>query len=726
MRPDEDDRAIDYAALVQASGNQRSLHLMVDGLQCAACVWLIESVLAKTPGVTWARVNMSTRRLVIRWRAGEADPDDLVRRVSALGYRLTAYDPSQLAAVTSTEERWLLRSLAVAGFAAGNIMLLSIAVWSGTDMGAATRSLMHWVSALIALPAVVYAGRPFFGPAIAALRHGRLNMDVPISLAVVLATATSLWETVAGGHHVYFDSATALLFFLLIGRYLDSRARGRARSAAEHLIALTRQSITVLRPDGSQERMASERIDPGMSALVACGERIGADGRIVDGSGDVDTSLINGESLPTTVRPGDMVFAGMVNLGAPLRVTVTASDQDTLLAEIVRTMEAAEQRQAGYVRLADRVARLYAPGVHLLALATFAGWIALGHADWQSALLIAVAVLVITCPCALALAIPAVQVMASARLLRQGVLLKSATALEHLAAIDTVAFDKTGTLTEGRLELIDPDRYAQADLRLAASMALASRHPLSRALVRAVPVAAVAHGIREWPGRGLSMETPNGEIRLGNRAFCEVNDVASRGGPEVWLRKPGAPPVRFAFADRLRRDAVSVIDDLQQRELSILLLSGDRRAAVERIARRLDIGRWMADCDPVDKVDVIETRRRNGHHVLMVGDGLNDAPSLAAADVSMSPSSAADISQTAADIVFQGIRLRPVVDTIDIARRAHRLVRQNLAFAFCYNAVTIPLAVAGQVTPLVAAIAMSSSSLIVIGNAFRLRRRGGQ
>jgi Cu2+-exporting ATPase len=722
LKPDEDAPAIDYAAHATGDGGERTLNLMVEGLHCAACVWLIESVLAKAPGVTWARVNMTTRRLVLKWRSGAADANDLVGRVAALGYRLVPYDPARLGAATSAAEKRLLRALAVAGFAAGNIMLLSVAVWAGTDMSPATRDLMHWISALIAVPAVGYAGMPFFHSAAAAVRAGRVNMDVPIALAVLLATGMSLWETVQGGVHVYFDSAAALLFFLLIGRYLDSRARGRARSAAEHLLALSGRPVTVVAGDGRTRTITPDQAVPGMTVLVAAGERIGVDGRIVDGASDLDTGLIDGESVPRAVAPGDPVHAGMVNLSAPLRLTVTAAGEATLLAEIVRMMEAAEQGRAGYVHLADRVARFYAPVVHLLALATFLGWVAIGDAPWQTALLYAVAVLVITCPCALALAVPAVQVIACGRLLRRGVLLKTATALERLARVDRVVFDKTGTLTEGRLDPVGLDRVAAADRRLAASMALASRHPLARALVRATPLAAVAQGVREVPGSGLALATPAGEIRLGNRAFCGIADGPRPGGPEFWLRKPGSAALRFAFADRLRRDAAATLGRLRDRNVAVTILSGDRAEVVAPLARDLGVDDWAAACDPADKVRRIEAMRKGGDTVLMVGDGLNDAPALAAADVSMSPGTAADISQVAADAVFQGDRLEPVLETLDVARRAARLVRQNLAFAFAYNAVTVPLAVAGLATPLVAAIAMSASSLIVVGNALRLAR----
>ena len=716
LRPDEDAAPVDHAGWVRTGGDGiHSLHLMVEGLHCAACVWLIEKVLGREPDVVSARLNMTTRRLVVRWRGEAARAGGLAAAVTALGYGLLPFDPALVASADEKGNRELLRAMAVAGFAAGNVMLLSVSVWAGhfQGMGPATRDLLHWVSALIALPAIAYAGVPFYRSALTALRAGRANMDVPISLAVILAAGMSLFETLNGGPHAYFDSAVTLLFFLLVGRYLDRRARGRARSAAERLLAMNATAITVVDRSGQRRTLAPAEVRQGMTVLVAVGERVAVDGRVVDGTGDLDNSLVTGETVPVVVGPGCRVFAGTLNLTGPLRVTVTAVGEDTLLGEIVRLMEAAEQGRAKYVALADRVARLYAPVVHGLALVTFLGWLAAGAA-WQQALLTAVAVLIITCPCALALAVPVVQVIASGRLLRRGILIKSGTALERLASVERVVFDKTGTLTLGRPELTG--KYADTDLRLAASLAAASKHPLARALAAAAP----APGVREVPGRGLSLDTPEGEVRLGSRAWCGIADDGSDSGPEMWLTGPGRDPLCFAFTDRLRTDAAAVVETLRHMGMEVSILSGDRAATVSAVAERVGISHWRAGCSPEEKCAELAAA---GGKVLMVGDGLNDAPALAAAHASLSPATAIDVSQTAADVVFQGDLLAPVVEAIAVARRADSLVRQNFALAFLYNGVTIPLAVLEVVTPLLAAVAMSASSLVVIGNALRLGRR---
>lgn len=724
LRPDGLEAPRNYSAYVShEDGGRTTLHLMVGGLHCAACVWLIENVLTRSPGVISARLNMTTRRLAVTWRSDEADADVLVARITALGYRLAPYDPALLEQETAERQNVLLRAMAVAGFAAGNVMLLSVSVWSasGDDMGPSTRSLLHWLSALIALPTTAYAGQHFFRSAINILRRGRMNMDVPISLALILTAGMSLFETTRGGEHVYFDSVLTLLFFLLVGRYLDQRARGRARAVGEHLLSLSAAAATVIDDDGKTTIMPPAQVRPGMIVLAALGERIAIDGTVIDGESEIDRSLISGETLPCPVGPGDAVEAGALNISGPLRIEVTASGEDTLLAGIVRLMENAEQSKSRYVTLADRVARLYAPVVHLLALMTFAGWMLFTDADWQQALLHAVAVLIITCPCALALAVPTVQVVASGRLFKRGILLKSGSALERLAAADKVVFDKTGTLTLGLPELLAPKDNTEA-LDLAASMAANSKHPLSRALIRATGPLKAAENVTETPGQGLSLRGPEGEIRLGRREWCGAKLITETGLPELWLARPEIEPYRFQFADTLRPDAADVVTDLKKRGLDPELLSGDRESVVADVARACAVNQWRSQALPADKVARLEELKSAGRKPLMVGDGLNDAPALAAATVSISPSSAADISQNVADIIFQGDNLHPIAEALSTARRAGALVKQNIGFSFLYNGVTIPLAIAGHVSPLMAAIAMSSSSLVVIVNALRLAR----
>ncbi len=713
----------------EAPGGRARLDLVVQDMHCAGCLRKVERGLHELPGVEYARANLSTKRVAVRWDPAKLGAGAIVARLAETGFAAVPFDSRLASALDDNEMKSLLRAMGVAGFAAANVMLVSVSVWSGlvTDMDETTRAFFHWVSALIALPAVAYAGQPFFRSALKALKSRTMNMDVPIALAVILATAMSLVQTIVNARHVYFDASVTLLFFLLIGRYLDMQARARACSAAQNLLGLRATAATVIGADGMQRSVAVENVEPGMRLAIAAGARIPADGEILTGISDVDTSLVTGESLPEPVKPGMAVYAGTLNIGAPLTMRVTKRDDDSLLAEIVRLMESAEQGRARYVRIADRAARIYSPAVHVMAFSTMILWFALG-AHWETALTHAIAVLIITCPCALGLAVPVVQVVATGRLIGQGVFVKSADALERLAQADTIVFDKTGTLTLGRPQLVNGAEIAPGDFAHAVALARLSRHPLARALAEADTAIATpkATDATEVPGMGLEARFESGTVRLGNADFAGVRDRTDKtqhAGPELWLRRASGETICLRFADTMRPDARETIAALRQKGFAVELLSGDREPAVRAAAEALGIPEWRAAARPAEKIARLEELTREGRKVLMVGDGLNDAPALRAAYVSISPADAADVSQTAADFIFQGARLAPLVETVDVAMKSRRLVFQNFGLALAYNAVAVPLAVAGFVTPLIAAIAMSSSSITVIANAMRLSRR---
>lgn len=708
-----------------AGADLSRMDLIVPDIHCAGCIARIERTLSEIPGVTSARVNLGSKRLAVEWQDGTTDADTLTAQVRGLGYTVQPFDKGQLANDANEEHgKILLRSIAVAGFAAGNIMLLSVSVWSGAE--AATKDLFHWISALIAIPAVAYAGRPFFFSALRALSAKSLNMDVPISLAVLLATGMSVVETFIRGPNAYFDAAVTLLLFLLIGRYLDHMTRTRAHSVAGNLLALNATGATVVEEDGSHRLVALEAVKPGMKIAVAAGEKVPVDGTILTGMSDFDLSLVTGESVPASLTAGADVHAGTVNISGPVVICVTAVGDDTLLSEIVRLMEDAEQGRAKYMRIADRAARIYAPAVHLAALLTFIGWMIWSGGDWHLSLLTAIAVLIITCPCALGLAVPAVQVVANARLLKAGILVKDGTGLERLGEIDHVVFDKTGTLTFGEPRLVStPDKGL---LGIAAGLGNGSAHPLSKAVVEVAKQEGFALAnvtdIREHPGLGLEGTFKDDKVRLGNAAWCGARAATHQQDRyiDLWLKVGDGQPVSFEFDDQLRPDARAVVQDFESRGIQVELLSGDRGPIAARIAKEAGIEHVHSGRKPADKVAHIEALAREGHKVLMVGDGLNDAPALAAAHVSMSPGSAVDISRNTASFIFLRSSLLPVMEAYDTARRADRLVRQNFSLAILYNMIAVPIAVAGFATPLVAAIAMSSSSLVVTLNALRLGR----
>jgi Cu2+-exporting ATPase len=709
----------------EADGSH-SVNLLVDGMHCPSCVAIIENALKKQDAVIAARLNLSTKRLRVTWNGGIELGDGWMNLINSMGYKAVPFDPETAETDQKKEEKFLLRCLGVAGFASGNLMLFSVPLWSSdtVEMGEATRTMFHWIQAAIAMPAIVYCGLPFYRSAWRALKEYRTNMDVPISVAVILATLMSIFETITFGRHSYFDSAVMLLFFLLIGRYLDARARGRARSAAHDLLQMMTGFATQIRQDGSHEIIPLSEIQEGMTLLVAAGEKIGADGRIIAGNSEIDTSLITGETMPQKVGVGAKVFAGTMNISAPITMRVTKPSERSLLSEIIKLMETAEQSQAKYVTVADKISGWYTPVVHLLAAATFIGWFFWGGVAWQVALLYSATVLIITCPCALGLAVPVVQVLASGKLMRRGILIKSGSALERLAEITHTVFDKTGTLTVGRPALQNAEYKIQdSDLQLAASLAAHSKHPLSQAIVRAYTGTLLPIAAKEIAGCGIEAEG----VRLGKRIWAvkELDSQLHEGDSslELWLHQPNRQPVRFTFADELRSDAKTVISALQSAHIQTELLSGDRAEVVVKVASEVGISNAFAALSPLDKCERLEQLKTSGAHVLMVGDGLNDAPSLASAYVSMSPASAMDITQNAADIVFQGDKLAPVITAWQVARFSKKLVRENFVLAIIYNIIAIPLAVAGMVTPLIAAIAMSSSSLLVIANAMRLNWR---
>jgi len=701
----------------------KTLNLFVDGIHCAGCVNKIERNLQRIDGLETGRVNFSTNRLLLRWRGQGFDLKGALAGIEQLGFRLIPV-PAKLSEAKKQHNKSLLIAMAVAGFAAMNIMLLSFAVWSGqfSDMGAGTRTLFHWITALIALPTIAFSGRPFFTSALAALKARTLNMDVPISLAVLLASGMSLYETILGGQHAYFDAAVMLVFFLLVGRYLDGLARASARSVAEQFLALQTQVAQVIGGDGKISVMAIEDVRPGMTVLVRPGEKVPVDGILSAGASDIDTSLITGENVPRAVAPGDKLFAGMINLTGVLHLKVGAVGEGTLLSEITRLMEAAEQQKSKYVRWADRAAGIYAPVVHILGLLTFLGWWLAGGIAWQGALTIAISVLIITCPCALGIAVPAVHVVAIGRLLKQGIIIKSGDALERLSQLRTIVFDKTGTVTTGRPALVNADQLKPGDLLMAGTLAAASNHPLARALHALTPDAKAPSDVREAPGQGLEAHIRGQAVRLGSRAWCGIEGSGDdTGASEMWLKAGKNAPLRFVFEDSLKSDAAEVTRALQSEGYQVHLLSGDRPGAVARAAQQLGIPSWHAARTPKQKIEILTALKEAGA-VLMVGDGLNDSPALALADVSMSPTSAVDISQNAADIVFQGEELKPVAGALAVAHKAHRLVMQNFSLAVLYNIIAIPIAVAGYATPLVAAVAMSSSSILVTLNALRAGR----
>jgi len=707
------------------SGGLRQTDLSVPDVHCGACITTLETALKALPEVAKARVNLSTRRVSVVWKdslgSTPSDPVRIVKAIADQGYHAHLFVSGPEG--DDQQKNQLIRAVAVSGFASVNIMLLSVSVWSGAD--SATRDLFHWISAMIAAPALIYAGRFFFRSAWNALKHGRTNMDVPISLAVTLSYCMSLYETIHHGEHAWFDASVTLLFFLLIGRTFDHIMRDKARSAITGLARLSPRGAMVVAEDGSREYRPVEDIKPGDHLAISPGERVPVDALVVSGSSDLDVSIINGESAAMPASAGTILAAGVMNLTGSLTVKATALARDSFLAEVINLMEAAEGGRARYRRIADRAARYYSPAVHLLALLSLAFWI-LHDGNWNHAMLIAISVLIITCPCALGLAVPVVQVVAAGKLFREGVMVKDGSAMERLAEADTVYFDKTGTLTMGKPRLVNHDEIDAKVLSLAANLAAHSRHPLSNALQPYYSSAGIQfESVKEISGSGLEATMANGTYRLGHRAFAlgvtEVGAYLSTDSlPETVLSLNGKELATFQFEDRIRPGASAAVSELARKGMSLGILSGDRVSVVDALARRLGIGLAKAGLTPKDKAELCAAAADAGRKVFMIGDGINDAPALANAHVSMAPATASDIGRQAADFVFLHDSLAAAPFAIAVSKRAGQLIRQNFALAIGYNIIAVPIAILGYATPLVAAVAMSTSSIIVVVNALRL------
>ncbi len=718
------------------NSHQETLHhiqLSVPDMHCGGCMSKVEKALNLLNDVSSARANLSTRRVTITWKNDTLTPENLIEHLAGNGYSAqTIDDMDDLEDEQEKAGHALLRALAVSGFAAANVMLLSVSVWAGAND--VTRDLFHWISALIALPTIVYSGRVFFRSAWTALSHWRVNMDVPISLAVILAGSMSLFETMAGREQVYFDAAVTLLFFLLVGRYLDHMMRTRAQNSATQLLKLAPKTALIEDGDGERATIPVSALVVGMKVVVLPGAIVPVDGRVITGTSELDRSLITGESLPELIKQNDFVQSGVMNLTAPLIIEVTAVGKDSFLASVIALMEAAEQHKSHYVRIADRLAAIYAPFVHITALLTFFGWLWVTQGDWQQSLLVAISVLIITCPCALGLAVPVVQVVANGVLFSRGVLVKDGAALEKLAQIDNIVLDKTGTVTTGKLMLQEIDKIPADLFGIAAGLAGNSTHPLSRAVTRAAATRNITvipcDTIQEYPGQGLEGQCRGETVRMGSRAWCGVkNDTAedlTLTASHLWVKIGDNKPVALTFVDQLRDDAKTVIESWRNKGLNITLLSGDRPLSVAAVASALSLDDFVAEASPADKVDFIKNMENSGLRVLMIGDGINDAPALAAAHASMAPASASDIGRSAADTIFLGRHLAPAAFAWRVAGQAQGLIKQNFALALTYNLIAIPIAMAGLASPLMAAVAMSTSSVIVTLNALRLRYTAGR
>ncbi len=731
-----DDPAFQASFVRAPAEGLREAQLLIEGLSCAACGWLVEHALARTPGVEAATVNFGARRARVRWKSSTARLSTILEAIRAVGYTAWPYEAGRAALVEERERRSALRRLCVAGLGMMQVMMYAVpGYFAGVgEMTADIEQLMRWSGLALTIPVVAYSAAPFFRGTWRDLRGFRLGMDVPVALGIAVAFIASAWATAAGSGVVYFDSITMFVFLLLAGRYVELLARARAGRALQHLARLEPRTAERLSDafGHATETVPTARLMPGDRVLVRSGETVPADGELEGPDALVSEAWLTGESRPRARRTGEALVGGSINAGRALVLLVRRVGSETALAAIQRLMERALEHRTPWVAAAQRASGWFVGGVLAAALAAGLAW---WHIDPARAVWIAVSVLVVTCPCALALATPTALTVASGALARRNFIVTRAGAIERLATATDFVFDKTGTLTEGQAQLLEvvPLRaMEEASARaLAAALARPSAHPLDRALATAAGGAVIAavEDHRNHPGDGVEGRLEGRRLRMGRAEFAGVlhgqplpEGWREGAGTTVWLADDAGWIAAFRLDDALRPDAAPALQSLRAMGVTIHLLSGDGAGVTRRVAAELGIDRFEAGATPDRKLAFVRELQAGGARVAMVGDGINDAPVLAQADVSVAMGGGADLAQVRADAVLLSDSLADLAAAARIVRRARVVIRQNLAWALSYNALVIPLAFAGAVTPLVAGVAMSASSALVVANALRLRR----
>ncbi|AZE22434.1 Type cbb3 cytochrome oxidase biogenesis protein CcoI [Pseudomonas chlororaphis subsp. aureofaciens] len=722
------DRADVQQPFVRHEGELAETTLLMEGISCAACGWLIEKHLRSLPAVAEARLNLSNHRLHVRWADSQLPLSQVLSELRLIGYAAHPYQADRASEQLASENRLALRQLGVAGLLWFQAMMATMATWPefNIDLSPELHTILRWVALFLTTPIVFYSCAPFFKGALRDLRTRHLTMDVSVSLAIGAAYIAGIWTSITGVGELYFDAVGMFALFLLAGRYLERRARERTAAATAQLVNLLPASCLRLGTDGQSERILLSELRLGDKVLVHPGAILPADGKILDGQSSIDESLLTGEYLPQPRSIGDAVTAGTLNVEGALTVEVLALGQDTRLSAIVRLLDRAQAEKPRLAEIADRAAQWFLLFSLIAAAAIGLLWWQL---DASRAFWIVLAMLVATCPCALSLATPTALTAATGTLHKLGLLLTRGHVLEGLNQIDTVIFDKTGTLTEGRLALrsIRPlgDLDSQQCLGLAAALENHSEHPIARAFGRA-PLA--AEEVLSMPGLGLEGLVGEQRLRIGQPAFvcelsaCTVPAMPDEAGQWLLLGDTQGPLAWFVLDDRLRSDAPALLAACKARGWNTLLLSGDSSPMVASVAAELGIDEARGGLRPDDKLQVLQQLHRQGRKVLMLGDGVNDVPVLAAADISVAMGSATDLAKTSADAVLLSNRLDALVQAFSLARRTRRIIIENLLWAGLYNGLMLPFAALGWITPVWAAIGMSISSLTVVLNALRLTR----
>ena len=714
-------------------GDVKEASLMLEGIVCAACFWLNENYISSLPGVIEFRVNYSTHRAQLKWHNDEINLSKVLKSVESIGYHAHPFDPSRQESLHKKEKQIAVRRLLVAGLGMMQVMMVAIALYAGVGgMDADIREFLRWVSLGFAIPVIFYSAQPFFKSAWRDLKRKQLGMDVPVSLAMGSAFLASFWSTVTGVGEVYYDSVTMFVFFLLSGRYLELIARHKAGRAAEELVKLVPATATRIKADGEHEVVTTSELEKNDHVLVKPGEVIPADGCVIDGISSVDESLLTGESLPRGKKLSDTVVGGTVNIESPLTVNVTSVGEDSFLSSVMRLLDRATSEKPSLTRAVDKIAGWFIAVLLVIATSVAIYW---AGQDPQHAFQITLSVLVVTCPCALSLATPAALTAATGRLTEIGLLTTRGHALETLAATTHIIFDKTGTLTYGQLEAekitLLQDRMTDSELRaLVSSVEKDSEHPIARALGNLSDKKLDVESVIAEPGMGIEAVYKNKKVRIGKPHY--VLEITHQDQPEfdidsdvkstVFVADEDGLLAMINIQDQLRNEAGITINALKKLGLKIVLLSGDQQSVVDHVGKELEIDDVKGECLPDDKLKYMQKLQQQGHIVAMVGDGVNDAPVLAASQVSLAMGSGTQLAHASADMVLLSENLKHLVTGVEMSRQTLRIIRQNFAWAIGYNLLAVPLAVMGLIAPWMAAIGMSLSSLVVVLNALRLRK----
>lgn len=717
---------------VQREGRYACTDLSLENLSCAACAWLIERRLGQEPGVAQASVNLSNHRLRLVWDDGQRPLSSLLTALEAIGYRARPFRADTHAAQLKREARTQLIRLAVAGLGTMQAMMYGLGLYIGAFQGISDeyRDYLRWISGLVTTPVFLYAGWPFYRAAWNALRARTLNMDVPVTIALVGAFLASWYATLSQSGETYFDSVCMFIFFLLTSRYLELKARQHAGETAASLLTLTPRLAHRRLPDGQWQTISADDLVVGEQILIEAGESVPCDASVIEGHGSVSEALLTGEPLPLAKGPGDTLIGGSINGEQPLLAEVRKTGKDTVLATLHMLLERALSEKPLIAQKADQMAHFFVARVLVLAVAVYVAWYFIDPAQafWAT-----LAVLVATCPCALSLATPAALTAATHTLAREGFLLTRGHVLDSLAQATHVVFDKTGTLTEARLVLcqLEPLQGGRADaLALISGLEAGSSHPIARAIRQVAEQEGVLPLLPDQPaelqaGGGVSATVQGRHYRFGHARYA-LGEQAATGEEALtlWLADGERQPIaRLVLADQIRPEAVPVVQALRERGLKTLLMSGDQSAVPQQVAAQLGLDHWQAAMTPADKQAAIASLQDAGAVVVMIGDGVNDAPGLGQAHLGIAMGSGTDLAQTTADVVLLGDRLPALIPAFRIAERTAAIIRQNLRWALGYNLAILPPAALGYVPPWLAALGMSLSSLVVVINALRLRKR---